>query len=378
MNIGIVCYPTFGGSGVLATELGLELSRKGHEVHFITYSQPVRLELLNSKVHFHEVNVPEYPLFHYQPYELALSSKLVDMVKIHKIDVLHVHYAIPHAYAAYMAKKMLHEEGIDVPIVTTLHGTDITLVGSHPFYKTAVTFSINKSDAVTSVSQNLKEDTQRLFRTKKEIKVVPNFIDIDKYKITYKNCDRDLLALPEERVITHVSNFRPVKCIGDVIEIFYRIQKELPAKLIMVGEGPERKEAEQLCRTHNIKDKVVFLGNSSEVDKILCFSDLFLLPSKTESFGLAALEAMASGVPVISSNSGGIPEVNIQGVSGFLSPVGAVDEMAQNALKILKDDTTLNAFKKGAQTTATKFDIHKIVPFYEAIYEEALKNCISI
>ncbi|MGB1393610.1 MAG: N-acetyl-alpha-D-glucosaminyl L-malate synthase BshA [Flavobacteriaceae bacterium] len=378
MNIGIVCYPTFGGSGVLATELGLELSRKGHEVHFITYSQPVRLELLNSKVHFHEVNVPEYPLFHYQPYELALSSKLVDMVKIHKIDVLHVHYAIPHAYAAYMAKKMLHEEGIDVPIVTTLHGTDITLVGSHPFYKTAVTFSINKSDAVTSVSQNLKEDTQRLFRTKKEIKVVPNFIDIDKYKITYKDCDRDLLALPEERVITHVSNFRPVKCIGDVIEIFYRIQKELPAKLIMVGEGPERKEAEQLCRTHNIEDKVVFLGNSSEVDKILCFSDLFLLPSKTESFGLAALEAMASGVPVISSNSGGIPEVNIQGVSGFLSPVGAVDEMAQNALKILKDDTTLNAFKKGAQTTATKFDIHKIVPFYEAIYEEALKNCISI
>ena len=378
MNIGIVCYPTFGGSGVLATELGLELSRKGHEVHFITYSQPVRLELLNSKVHFHEVNVPEYPLFHYQPYELALSSKLVDMVKIHKIDVLHVHYAIPHAYAAYMAKKMLHEEGIDVPIVTTLHGTDITLVGSHPFYKTAVTFSINKSDAVTSVSHNLKEDTQRLFRTKKEIKVVPNFIDIDKYKITYKDCDRDLLALPEERVITHVSNFRPVKCIGDVIEIFYRIQKELPAKLIMVGEGPERKEAEQLCRTHNIEDKVVFLGNSSEVDKILCFSDLFLLPSKTESFGLAALEAMASGVPVISSNSGGIPEVNIQGVSGFLSPVGAVDEMAQNALKILKDDTTLNAFKKGAQTTATKFDIHKIVPFYEAIYEEALKNCISI
>ena len=378
MNIGIVCYPTFGGSGVLATELGLELSRKGHEIHFITYSQPVRLELLNSKVHFHEVNVPEYPLFHYQPYELALSSKLVDMVKIHKIDVLHVHYAIPHAYAAYMAKKMLHEDGIEVPIVTTLHGTDITLVGSHPFYKTAVTFSINKSDAVTSVSQNLKEDTQRLFHTKKEIKVVPNFIDTDKYKITYKDCDRDLLALPEERVITHVSNFRPVKCIGDVIEIFYRIQKELPAKLIMVGEGPERKEAEQLCRTHNIEDKVVFLGNSSEVDKILCFSDLFLLPSKTESFGLAALEAMASGVPVISSNSGGIPEVNIQGVSGFLSPVGAVDEMAQNALKILKDDTTLNAFKKGAQTTATKFDIHKIVPFYEAIYEEALKNCISI
>jgi N-acetyl-alpha-D-glucosaminyl L-malate synthase BshA len=329
-------------------------------------------------VHFHEVNVPEYPLFHYQPYELALSSKLVDMVKVHKIDVLHVHYAIPHAYAAYMAKKMLHEEGIDVPIVTTLHGTDITLVGSHPFYKTAVTFSINKSDAVTSVSQNLKEVTQRLFHTKKEIKVIPNFIDIDKYKTNYKDCDRDLLALPTERVITHVSNFRPVKRIADVIEIFYKIQKELPAKLMMVGEGPERKEAEQLCETYKIEDKVVFLGNSSEVDKILCFSDLFLLPSQTESFGLAALEAMASGVPVISSNSGGIPEVNIQGVSGFLSPVGAIDEMAQNAIKILKDDTTLNTFKKGAQATSTKFDIHKIVPFYEAIYEEALQNCISI
>ena len=378
MKIGIVCYPTFGGSGDLATELGLELSRKGHEVHFITYSQPVRLELLSSNVHFHEVNVPEYPLFHYQPYELALSSKLVDMVKVHKIDVLHVHYAIPHAYAAYMAKKMLHEEGIDVPIVTTLHGTDITLVGSHPFYKTAVTFSINKSDAVTSVSENLKEVTQHLFNTNKEIKVVPNFIDINKYKNSYEECDRHLLALPTERVITHVSNFRPVKRIADVIEIFYKIQKELPAKLMMVGEGPERKEAEQLCKTYKIEDKVVFLGNSSEVDKILCFSDLFLLPSQTESFGLAALEAMASGVPVISSNSGGIPEVNIEGVSGFLSPVGAIDEMAQNAIKILKDDTTLNTFKKGAQATSTKFDIHKIVPFYEAIYEEALQNCISI
>ena len=376
MNIGIVCYPTFGGSGVLATELGLELSRKGHQVHFITYRQPVRLELLSSNVHFHEVNVPDYPLFHYQPYELA--SKLVDMVKVHKIDVLHVHYAIPHAYAAYMAKKMLHEEGITIPIVTTLHGTDITLVGSHTFYKTAVTFSINKSDAVTSVSQNLKEDTQRLFNTNKEIKVIPNFIDIDKYETTFTDCDRDLLALPEERVITHVSNFRPVKRIADVIEIFFKIQKEIPAKLMMVGEGPERKQAEQLCKTYDIEDKVVFLGNSNEVDKILCFSDLFLLPSQTESFGLAALEAMASGVPVISSNSGGIPEVNIEGVSGFLSPVGAVDEMAQNAIKILKDEAVLETFKKEAKATASKFDIHEIVPFYEAIYEEALQNCISI
>jgi len=376
MNIGIVCYPTFGGSGVLATELGLELSRKGHQVHFITYTQPVRLELLNSNVHFHEVNVPDYPLFHYQPYELALSSKLVDMVKAHKIDVLHVHYAIPHAYAAYMAKKMLNEEGIKIPIVTTLHGTDITLVGSHPFYKTAVTFSINKSDAVTSVSQSLKEDTQRLFNTHKDIKVIPNFIDIDKYKTNFKDCDRDLLALPNERVITHVSNFRPVKRINDVIEVFYRVQKKVPSKLMMVGEGPERKQAEQLCKTYGIEDKVVFLGNSSEVDKILSYSDLFLLPSQTESFGLAALEAMASGVPVISSNSGGIPEVNIEGVSGFLSPVGALDDMAHNAIKIIKDEAVLNKFKKGAQAASTKFDIHKIVPFYEAIYEEALQNCI--
>jgi len=378
MNIGIVCYPTFGGSGVLATELGLELSRKGHQVHFITYRQPVRLELLNSNVHFHEVNVPDYPLFHYQPYELALSSKLVDMVKVHRIDVLHVHYAIPHAYAAYMAKKMLHEEGIKIPIVTTLHGTDITLVGSHPFYKTAVTFSINKSDAVTSVSQSLKEDTQRLFNTQKDIKVIPNFIDIDKYQTGFKECDRDLLALPSERVITHVSNFRPVKRIADVIEVFYRVQNEVPSKLMMVGEGPERKQAEQLCKTYGIENKVVFLGNSNEVDKILCFSDLFLLPSQTESFGLAALEAMASGVPVISSNSGGIPEVNIEGVSGYLSPVGALDEMAQNAIKIIKDDLVLNKFKKAAQEAAIKFDIHKIVPFYEAIYEEALQNCKSI
>ena len=378
MNIGIVCYPTFGGSGVLATELGLELSRKGHQVHFITYRQPVRLELLNSNVHFHEVNVPDYPLFHYQPYELALSSKLVDMVKVHKIDVLHVHYAIPHAYAAYMAKKMLHEEGIKIPIVTTLHGTDITLVGNHPFYKPAVTFSINKSDIVTCVSKSLMEDTREFFGIKREIKVIPNFIDIDKYDKKHNLCERNMIADGDEKIIIHVSNFRPVKRISDVIEVFYRVQKEVPSKLMMVGEGPERKQAEQLCKSYGIQDKVVFLGNSSEVDKILCFSDLFLLPSKTESFGLAALEAMASAVPVISSNSGGIPEVNIEGVSGFLSPVGALDDMAKNAIKIIKDEAVLNKFKKAAQQASTKFDIHKIVPFYEAIYDEALKNCISI
>jgi len=378
MKIGIVCYPTFGGSGVVATELGLELSLKGHEVHFITYRQPVRLELLSAQVHFHEVNVPKYPLFHYQPYELALSSKIVDMVKIHNIDVLHVHYAIPHAYAGYMAKKMLLEEGIELPIVTTLHGTDITLVGSHPFYKTAVTFSINKSDAVTSVSQSLKEDTQRLFNTKKDITVIPNFIDLEKYKPNKDKCNRDLLALAHERVITHVSNFRAVKRIPDVIKIFNLIQKKIPSKLMMIGEGPELEKAKQLCSALNIEDKVVFLGNTNEVNKILCFSDLFLLPSETESFGLSALEAMASNVPVISSDSGGLKEVNVAGVSGYLSSFGAVEEMADNAIRILESDATLDQFRKGANSTATKFDIHKIVPAYEAVYEMALKNCISI
>lgn len=378
MRIGIVCYPTFGGSGVVATELGLELSKRGHEIHFITYSQPVRLELLNKNVHFHEVNVPEYPLFHYQPYELALSSKLVDMVKLHKIDVLHVHYAIPHAYAAYMAKKMLHEEGIEVPIVTTLHGTDITLVGSHPFYKSAVAFSINKSDAVTSVSQSLKDDTLRLFDITNNIQVVPNFIDFEKYTNHFTDCQRAMMADDNEKIITHISNFRPVKRIQDIIQIFYKIQKEIPAKLMMVGEGPEKEPAERLCERLGIEDKVIFFGKSHEINKILCFSDLFLLPSETESFGLAALEAMASGVPVISSNTGGIPEVNKQGVSGFLSNVGDVDDMAKNALYILKDESILSEFKVNAKVEAKKFDIHEIVPYYEAIYKEAMVNCISI
>jgi len=377
MKIGIVCYPTFGGSGVVATELGLELSKRGHEIHFITYSQPVRLELISNNVHFHEVNVPEYPLFHYQPYELALSSKLVDMVKLHKIDVLHVHYAIPHAYAAYMAKKMLHEEGINLPIVTTLHGTDITLVGSHPFYKPAVAFSINKSDAVTSVSQSLKDDTIRLFDIKNEIQVVPNFIDFSKYSDEFKDCQREMMASDNEKIITHISNFRPVKRIKDVINTFFYIEKEIPSKLMMVGEGPEKESAELLCEHLGIEDKVLFFGKSHEIDKILCFSDLFLLPSETESFGLAALEAMASGVPVISSNSGGIPEVNRHGVSGYLSAVGDTKEMVHHALSILRDDNLLAMFKENAKAEAKQFDIHKIVPFYENIYQKAMINCIS-
>ena len=375
MKIAIVCYPTFGGSGVVATELGLELARRGHEIHFITYSQPVRLALLNPNVHYHEVNVPEYPLFHYQPYELALSSKLVDMVKLYKIEVLHVHYAIPHAYAGYMAKQMLKNEGINLPMLTTLHGTDITLVGNHPFYKPAVTFSINKSDYVTSVSQSLKDDTLKLFKIKNKIKVIPNFIELDKVKKDPTvPCHRYVMAKEDERIITHISNFRKVKRIPDIIKIFYNIQKVMPAKLMMVGDGPEKEKAEVLCMELGIYDKVIFFGNSNEIDKILCFTDLFLLPSETESFGLAALEAMACGVPVISSNSGGLPEVNFDGVSGYLSNVGNVDEMAANAIKILKDDETLNEFKLNALEVAKKFDIKNILPKYEALYQKAIDN----
>lgn len=371
MKIAIVCYPTFGGSGVVATELGIALANRGHEIHFITYRQPVRLELLGNKIHFHEVNVPEYPLFHYQPYELALSSKLVDTIKLYGIELLHVHYAIPHAYAGYMAKKMLEEEGIYVPMITTLHGTDITLVGKHPFYKPAVTFSINKSDVVTSVSENLKQSTLKLFNIKKDIEVVPNFIDKRKYGVQFTDCQRSLMATDEERIITHISNFRKVKRIPDVIKIFNKIQSKVPAKLVMVGEGPEKEGAEELCDALGISDKVIFLGNSHEIDRILCFSDLFLLPSQTESFGLAALEAMINKVAVISSNTGGIPEVNKHGVSGYLSDVGNVDEMAENALKILSDDKTLEEFKDNAAKVAMDFDILKILPLYEALYEKA-------
>jgi N-acetyl-alpha-D-glucosaminyl L-malate synthase BshA len=375
MKIAIVCYPTFGGSGVVATELGLELARRGHEIHFITYSQPVRLALLNANVHYHEVNVPEYPLFHYQPYELALSSKLVDMVKLYKIEVLHVHYAIPHAYAGYMAKQMLKNEGINLPMITTLHGTDITLVGNHPFYKPAVTFSINKSDYVTSVSQSLKEDTLKLFKIKNKIKVIPNFIEIEKETSAFKgSCQRLAMAKENERIITHISNFRKVKRIPDIIHIFYQIQKQIPAKLMMVGDGPEKEKAEALCMKLGIYEKVIFFGNSNEIDKILSFTDLFLLPSETESFGLAALEAMSCGVPVISSNSGGLPEVNFDGVSGYLSDVGNVEEMAANAIKILGDDATLKQFKINAMEVAKNFDIKHILPKYEALYQRAIDD----
>ncbi|RWX01458.1 N-acetyl-alpha-D-glucosaminyl L-malate synthase BshA [Flavobacterium cerinum] len=374
MKIAIVCYPTFGGSGVVATELGLELARRGHEIHFITYSQPVRLALLNPNIHYHEVHVPEYPLFHYQPYELALSSKLVDMVKLYKIELLHVHYAIPHAYAGYMAKKMLKEQGIKIPMVTTLHGTDITLVGNHPFYKPAVSFSINHSDIVTSVSQDLKEDTYRLFDIKKEIYVIPNFIEIDKNRIDETSeCHRSLMATETQKIVTHISNFRQVKRIPDVIKIFNEIQKVMPAKLMMVGDGPEKEGAEKLCEQLGISDKVIFFGNSNEINKILCYSDLFLLPSETESFGLAALEAMASGVPVISSNTGGLPEVNREGYSGYLSDVGDVQDMAKKAISILSDDKKLLEFKSNALKVAQEFDIQNVMPMYEELYRKAIK-----
>ncbi len=377
MNIAIVCYPTFGGSGVLATELGIALADMGHQVHFITYKQPVKLALLSHHVHFHEVVVPDYPLFRYQPYELALSSKLVNVVKAHNIELLHVHYAIPHAYAGYMAQQMLLEEGIKIPMVTTLHGTDITLVGNHPFYKPAVTFSINNSDAVTSVSESLRQDTLTHFTINKSIDVIPNFIDLSKLGQQDGPCEREAMAEPHERIITHVSNLRPVKRLMDVIEIFDRVVAQCPARLVIVGDGPEKDPAKALIEQKGLKSRVQFMGNSDEVHKILCLTDLFLLPSEIESFGLAALEAMACRVPVISTNVGGLPEVNLHGHSGYLSDVGAVEDMVKNALSILKDEDTLDQFKDQARAQAQKFSIDLIVPQYEALYKRTIAHTVD-
>ena len=374
MKIAIVCYPTFGGSGVLATELGIKLSKHGHEVHFIAYKKPVRLKNLNENLFFHKVNVPDYPLFNFQPYELALSTKLVEVVKTYSINLMHVHYAIPHAYAAYMAKKMLKNQGLIVPIVTTLHGTDITLVGNHPFYKTAVNFSINKSDIVTCVSQSLKEDTMEQFQISKEIEVIPNFIDISKYKIQQEKCLEENSESNKEIIITHVSNFRPVKNIKNVILIFNNIQKTIPSKLLMIGEGPEKEMAEKLCKELSIDNKVQFLGNTNQVEKNLCHSDLFLLPSNTESFGLAALEAMASKVPVISSNAGGLPEVNIHGNTGYLTDSNDIEAMSNYSISILSDLNKLEKFKNRAFRKAETYDINNVVPLYENVYEKALND----
>jgi len=373
MKIAIVCYPTFGGSGVVATELGIELSKKGHEIHFVTYSQPVRLEALNVKLHFHEVNVPQYSLFKFQPYELALSSRLVDVVKDNNIDVLHVHYAIPHAYAAYMAKKMLEDEGIKIPIVTTLHGTDITLVGSHPFYKSAVSFSINNSDCITAVSKSLKNDTIELFEIEKEIEVIHNFIDVEKFLIKKTPCERNLLAKEDEKIVVHISNFRPLKRIMDVIYVFEQISVKIKAKLIMIGEGPEKSKAQRYCMKNNLSDKVVFLGNTSEVYDILCFSDLFLLLSEKESFGLSALEAMIHKVPVISTNVGGLPELNKNKYSGFLFDIGEINKMAKKSIEILSNNQLLNKYKNQAFENAKRFDIKKIIKEYESVYKKAIE-----
>ena len=375
MKIGIVCYPTFGGSGVVATELGMALADKGHEIHFITYNQPVRLDFISHHLHFHQVLLEEYPLFQYQPYELALSSKIVEVVEKYHLEVLHVHYAIPHAYAAYMAKQMLHEKGISVKVVTTLHGTDITLVGSHPTYKSAVEFSINNSDVVTSVSNDLRKTTNKLFTIKNDIHVIHNFIDTQKYdKVHQLKCNRIAIAKPNERILTHVSNFRPVKRIEDVINVFYEVQKKIPSKLLLIGEGPDRAKAEHLVNKLQISKEVLFFGNSSDVSKILCYSDVFLLPSQTESFGLAALEAMAAKTAVISTNTGGLPEVNIHGVTGYLSDLGDVQDMADNAVSILENDEILETFKENAREHTKKFSLENILPAYESIYKSCYNN----
>ena len=374
MKIVIVCYPTFGGSGVVATELGLYLVKKGYEIHFVTYKQPVRIQNLTQGLHFHEVHVPTYDLFKYQPYELALSSKIVDVVKKYKIDMLHVHYAIPHAYAAYMGKKMLEDEGIQIPMITTLHGTDITLVGSHPFYKKAVQFSINHSEYVTAVSQSLKEDTERLFDITTQIKVIPNFIDVEKFKFKTVPCEKGQIAPDDQLVITHISNFRPLKRVIDVLKTFKIVNEQLNVKLLMVGDGPEKERAMRHCRSHNMEDAVLFLGKSNQIDEILCFSDLFLLPSEQESFGLAALEAMVHRVPVVCSDVGGLPEVIENGVSGFLCPFGDVNAMAEKAIHILEDPERHKGFKEQAYESSKKFDMQEVISHYESLYREAKEN----
>lgn len=373
MKIGIVLYPTFGGSGVVGTELGKALAKKGHQVHFITYSQPVRLGSFRENIFYHEVAVSDYPLFEYQPYETELTSKMVDVVKYEKLDILHVHYAIPHASAAFMAKQILQSQGISIPFVTTLHGTDITLVGKDPSFEPVITFCINQSDAVTAVSESLKNDTYKHFATTREIHVIPNFIVPALQNMDTPSIIRQKYAADNERILCHVSNFRKVKRVEDVIEVFYKVQQKIASKLILVGDGPERYACEKLVRELQICDKVIFIGKVRDTAHVLELSDVFLLPSETESFGLAALEAMAVGVPVISSNTGGIPEVNIHGETGYLSNVGDTEDMAINTLKILKDDAQLKQFKDNSLNRSHYFDIEKILPMYEAVYNELVQ-----
>lgn len=374
MKIGIVCYPTFGGSGVVATELGKALADNGHQVHFITYRQPARLDFFSENLFYHEVSVSNYPLFDYPPYELALASKLVDVVRFENLDILHVHYAIPHASAAFMAKQILATYGIQIPVVTTLHGTDITLVGKDPTYKPVVTFSINQSDGVTAVSENLKEDTYKHFDIVKDIKVIPNFIDMKRFSLKAKDHFKLAIAPNNERIIVHTSNFRKVKRTQDIVHIFGKILEKIPSKLLMVGDGPERVYCEQLCRDLNICENVRFLGKQDAVEEILSVSDLFIMPSESESFGLAALEAMACKVPVITSNAGGLPELNVNGVTGFMDNVGDIEAMAAHSIFILEDDQRLAAFKEGALSRAKEFDLSLILPIYEQYYLDVLKK----
>lgn len=368
MKIGIVCYPTFGGSGVMATELGLALADKGHEIHFISYKQPVRLNVFRPNIYYHEVSVPKYPLFEFPPYETALSSALVNVVLNNDLDILHVHYAIPHASSAYFTRQMLRKMGKDIPFITTLHGTDITLVGKDATYAHVVTFSINESDAITAVSESLKQDTIKSFPIEKEIHVIPNFVDAKRFYKSNKEHFKKMLAPRGERILAHVSNFRKVKRVEDVIKMFQKVHEQVPSRLLMIGDGPERQQVEDLCHKLGICSDIRFLGKQEQMEEILSIADLFVLPSESESFGLAALEAMACGVPVISTNVGGLPEININGKTGFLSPVGDVDDMAKNALTILKDDNTLKTFKKAAMANSKRFSIEKIVPMYEQLY----------
>jgi len=376
MKIGIVCYPTFGGSGVVATELGKGLAKEGHDIHFITYSQPYRLDFFNENLFYHEVDISTYPLFQYAPYELALASKMVDVVKYEKLDLLHVHYAIPHASAAYLAKQILATEGIQIPVVTTLHGTDITLVGKDPSYTPVVTFSINKSDGVTAVSNFLKQDTFDHFEISKEIEVIPNFIDLERFKKQRKDHFKTAICPNGEKLVVHTSNFRKVKRVGDAIQVFNKIREKIPVKFLLVGDGPERIKAEELCRDLGNSDDIRFLGKLDAVEEVLSVADLFLMPSESESFGLAALEAMACEIPVVSSNAGGLPELNINGKTGFLSDVGNLDEMTSNSLHIL-DDKNLPTFKKNALARAKEFDITNILPLYEDYYNQILEISLN-
>ncbi|PWJ58381.1 N-acetyl-alpha-D-glucosaminyl L-malate synthase BshA [Dyadobacter jejuensis] len=373
MKIGIVCYPTFGGSGVVATELGKALAKAGHQVHFITYSQPQRLDFFNENLYYHEVNIPSYPLFQYPPYESALSSEMVQVVAGSELDVLHVHYAIPHASSAYLAKQILAAQGIHIPVITTLHGTDITLVGKDESYAPVVTFSINQSDGITAVSESLRQDTFSHFNITKEIEVIPNFIDLERFNRQKKEHFKKAICPGDEKLIVHTSNFRKVKRIDDVISIFEKLRKLMPSKLLLVGDGPDRARIERRCKDLDMCSDVRFLGKLDAIEEVLSVADLFLLPSESESFGLAALEAMACEVPVISSNVGGLPELNVHGYSGFLSDVGDVDDMVKNAAYIL-DDSRLETFKANALARAKEFDIAKILPLYEAYYEKVVEN----